>query len=79
MYSQVQTVTSNAFTGIASTLTDFFTTGKSNYSDFLFHFPQGIAQMLTNWLWLMGMKSAFGGTIIGAFFGFQVVVFGPRF
>jgi hypothetical protein len=31
----------------------FFTTGKSNFSDFLSTFLKGIAQMLTNWLWLM--------------------------
>lgn len=71
VYSQVQTVTSNAFTGMASTLTDFFTTGKSNFSDFLSTFLKGIAQMLTQLALVNGMKSAFGGTGIGAFFGFS--------
>lgn len=71
VYSQVQTVTSNAFTGMASTLTDFFTTGKSNFSDFLSSFLKGIAQMLTQLALVNGMKSAFGGTGIGAFFGFS--------
>lgn len=70
VYSQVQTITSNAFTGMASTLTDFFTTGKSNFSDFLTTFLKGIAQMLTQLALVNGMKSAFGGTGIGAFFGF---------
>ena len=70
VYSQVQTVTTNAFTGMASTLTDFFTTGKSNFSDFLSTFLKGIAQMLTQLVLINGMKSAFGGTGIGAFFGF---------
>ncbi|OUF17322.1 hypothetical protein AZ021_001991 [Enterobacter ludwigii] len=71
VYSQVQTVTSNAFTGMASTLTDFFTTGKSNFSDFMTTFLKGIAQMLTQLALVNGMKSAFGGTSIGAFFGFS--------
>ncbi|WP_436907897.1 phage tail tape measure protein [Enterobacter kobei] len=70
VYSQVQTITSNAFTGMASTLTDFFTTGKSNFSDFLSTFLKGIAQMLTQLALVNGMKSALGGTGIGAFFGF---------
>ncbi|MEB7372776.1 phage tail tape measure protein [Enterobacter hormaechei] len=70
VYSQVQTITSNAFAGMASTLTDFFTTGKSNFSDFLTTFLKGIAQMLTQLALVNGMKSAFGGTSIGAFFGF---------
>ncbi|ELE9703996.1 phage tail tape measure protein [Enterobacter cloacae] len=71
VYSQVQTVTSNAFAGMASTLTDFFTTGKSNFSDFLSTFLKGIAQMLTQLALVNGMKSAFGGTAIGNFFGIQ--------
>ncbi|HHI1837662.1 TPA: phage tail tape measure protein [Enterobacter cloacae] len=71
VYSQVQTVTSNAFTGMASTLTDFFTTGKSNFSDFLSTFLKGIAQMLTQLALVNVMKSAFGGTAIGNFFGIQ--------
>ena len=56
---------------MASTLTDFFTTGKSNFSDFLSTFLKGIAQMLTQLALVNGMKSAFGGTGIGAFFGFS--------
>lgn len=71
VYSQVQTITSNAFTGMASTLTDFFTTGKSNFSDFLTTFLKGTAQMLTQLALVNGMKSAFGGTAIGNFFGIQ--------
>lgn len=79
VYSQVQTITSNAFTGMASTLTDFFTTGKSNFSDFLSTFLKGIAQMLTQLALVNGMKSAFGGTGIGAFFGFSGGGLVPRF
>lgn len=71
VYSQVQTLTSNAFTGMASTLTDFFTTGKSNFSDFLSTFLKGIAQMLTQLALVNGMKSAFGGTWFGNFLGIK--------
>lgn len=71
VYSQVQTLTSNAFTGMASTLTDFFTTGKANFSDFLTTFLKGTARMLTQWALVNGMKSAFGGTSFGSFFGFS--------
>lgn len=71
VYSQVQTITSNTFTGMASTLTDFFTTGKSNFSDFLSTFLKGIVQMLTQLALVNGMKSAFGGTAMGNFFGIQ--------
>lgn len=71
VYSQVQTITSNAFTGMASTLTDFFTTGKANFSDFLTTFLKGTAQMLTQLALVNGMKSAFGGTSFGSFFGFS--------
>lgn len=71
VYSQVQTLTSNAFTGMASTLTDFFTTGKANFSDFLTTFLKGTARMLTQLALVNGMKSAFGGTSFGSFFGFS--------
>ncbi|MDZ5682856.1 phage tail tape measure protein [Enterobacter hormaechei] len=71
VYSQVQTLTSNTFTGMASTLTDFFTTGKANFSDFLTTFLKGTAQMLTQLALVNGMKSAFGGTSFGSFFGFS--------
>lgn len=71
VYSQVQTLTSNAFTGMASTLTDFFTTGKANFSDFLTTFLKVTARMLTQLALVNGMKSAFGGTSFGSFFGFS--------
>ncbi|WP_253378486.1 phage tail tape measure protein [unidentified bacterial endosymbiont] len=69
VYSQIQTITSNAFTGMASSLTDFFTTGKANFSDFLTTFLKGTAQMLVQLAMVNSMKSAFGGTGIGAIFG----------
>ena len=49
--------------GIAQMLTQL--------SDFLSTFLKGIAQMLTQLALVNGMKSAFGGTAIGNFFGIQ--------
>ena len=71
VYGQMQTLSSNAFTGMASTLTDYFTTGKASFTDFLTTFLKGTAQMLTQLAMVNGMKSAFGGTGIGAFLGFS--------
>lgn len=71
VYGQVQTLSTNAFTGMASSLTDFFTTGKANFTDFLTTFLKGTAQMLVQLTMVNSMKSAFGGTAIGNFFGIQ--------
>ncbi|WP_270503783.1 phage tail tape measure protein [Kluyvera ascorbata] len=71
VYGQVQTLSTNAFTGMASSLTNFFTTGKANFTDFLTTFLKGTAQMLVQLAMVNSMKSAFGGTTIGNFFGIQ--------
>jgi phage tail tape measure protein, lambda family len=71
VYGQVQTLSTNVFTGMASSLTDFFTTGKANFTDFLTTFLKGTAQMLVQLAMVNSMKSAFGGTAVGAFFGFS--------
>lgn len=71
VYGQMQNISQSAFTGMASTLTDFFTTGKASFSDFLTTFLKGIAQMLVQLAMVNSMKSAFGGTAVGAFFGFS--------
>lgn len=71
VYSQVQDISAQAFSGMASTLTDFFTTGKADFKDFLTTFLKGIAQMLTQLALVSSMKSAFGGTAVGSFFGFS--------
>lgn len=71
VYGQMQNLSQSAFTGMASTLTDFFTTGKANFTDFLSTFLKGIAQMLVQLAMVNSMKSAFGGTAVGAFFGFS--------
>lgn len=69
-YSQVEGVTRNAFTGMASTLTDFFTTGKASFKDFLTTFLKGTVQMITQLALLNSMKMVADGTRFGAFLGF---------
>ncbi len=71
VYGQMQSLSTNAFTGMASTLTDYFTTGKASFTEFLTTFLKGTAQMLTQLALVNGMKSAFGGTAVGNFFGIQ--------
>lgn len=71
VYGQMQNLSTNAFTGMASTLTDYFTTGKASFTEFLTTFLKGTAQMLTQLAMINGMKSAFGGTAVGNFFGIQ--------
>jgi lambda family phage tail tape measure protein len=71
VFGQMQNISQSAFTGMASTLTDFFTTGKASFTDFLTTFLKGIAQMLVQLAMVNSMKSAFGGTAVGAFFGFS--------
>lgn len=71
VYDQMQNLSTSAFTGMASTLTDYFTTGKASFTEFLTTFLKGTAQMLTQLAMINGMKSAFGGTAVGNFFGIQ--------
>lgn len=71
VYGQMQNISQSAFTGMASTLTDYFTTGKASFTEFLTTFLKGTAQMLTQLALVNGMKSAFGGTAVGNFFGIQ--------
>lgn len=71
VYGQMQNISQSAFTGMASTLTDYFTTGKASFTEFLTTFLKGTAQMLTQLALVNGMKSALGGTAVGNFFGIQ--------
>ena len=71
VYGQMQNISQSAFKGMASTLTDYFTTGKASFTEFLTTFLKGTAQMLTQLAMVNGMKSAFGGTSFGSFFGFS--------
>lgn len=70
MYSQVQQISQNAFTGMSSQLTDFLTSGKSNFKDFLSTFLKGTIQMISQLMILKTMKSTLGGTWAGSLLGF---------
>lgn len=70
VYSQVQQISQGAFTGMSSQLTDFLTTGKSNFKDFLTTFLKGIVQMVSQLAVLRTAKAALGGTAVGSFLGF---------
>lgn len=69
-YAQVQQISQSAFTGMSSQLTDFLTSGKSNFKDFLSTFLKGIVQMISQLMILKTMKSALGGTWAGSLLGF---------
>lgn len=71
VYSQVQQISQGAFTGMSSQLTDFLTTGKSNFKDFLTTFLKGIVQMVSQLAVLRTAKAALGGTAVGSFLGFS--------
>ncbi|PRD13972.1 phage tail tape measure protein [Pantoea coffeiphila] len=71
VYGQVEGVTKTAFTGMSSTLTDFITTGKASFKDFLTTFLKGIVQITTQMALLNSMKMVTGGTSFGALLGFD--------
>lgn len=58
VYGQVKNISQNAFTGMATTLTNFLTTGKASFKDFLSTFLTGITQMITQ---LLVMKTIQAG------------------
>ncbi|MEN3754366.1 phage tail tape measure C-terminal domain-containing protein [Mangrovibacter sp. SLW1] len=72
-------VSKSAFTGMATQLTDFLTTGKSNFKDFLATFLKGIVQMISQLLVLKAIKSSIGGTAFGSFLGFSSGGYVPAF
>lgn len=70
VYSQVQQISQNAFAGMSSQLTDFLTTGKSDFKDFVSSFLKGIVQIISQLTVLRTAKAALGGTAFGSFLGF---------
>ncbi|WP_353614094.1 phage tail tape measure protein [Mangrovibacter phragmitis] len=79
VYAQFADVSKSAFTGMATQLTDFLTTGKSNFKDFLATFLKGIVQMISQLLVLKAIKSSIGGTAFGSFMGFSSGGYVPAF
>lgn len=67
----IANVTQGAFMNMSNSLSDFFITGKANFSDFLTTFLKGITQMLTQLAVLNAAKAAFGGTAFGNLLGIK--------
>ncbi|ELY5803489.1 phage tail tape measure protein [Cronobacter sakazakii] len=68
VYSQMQDISKQAFTGMASTMTDFFTTGKASFTDFLNTFLKGIVQMINQLVvfnTIQGAARSMSGSKIG--------------
>lgn len=67
----IATLTQGAFMDMSKSLSDFFITGKAQFSDFLTTFLKGITQMLTQLALLNTAKAAFGGTVFGNLLGIK--------
>ena len=73
VYANLAHISQSAFSGMSSSLADFFITGKANFSDFLSTFFKGITQMLTQIALVNAAKSAAG------MFGFSTGGAVPQF
>lgn len=60
VYDNVASVSQGAFSAISNSLTDFFTTGKANFNDYLTTFLKGVTQMLTQLALVQAAKGAAG-------------------
>lgn len=61
VYSNIGSITQNAFNGMATVLTDFVMTGKASFSDFARSVISDITSMLIKMALFNAMSSAFGG------------------
>ncbi|WP_322113964.1 phage tail tape measure C-terminal domain-containing protein, partial [Escherichia coli] len=61
VYTNIGDITKNAFSGMASVLTDFVMTGKASFSDFAKSVINDITSMLIKMALFNAMSSAFGG------------------
>lgn len=61
VYSNIGSITQNAFNGMATVLTDFVMTGKSSFSDFAKSVINDITSMLIKMALFNAMSAAFGG------------------
>ena len=61
VYSNIGSITKNAFNGMASVLTDFVMTGKASFSDFARSVISDITSMLIKMALFNAMSAAFGG------------------
>jgi lambda family phage tail tape measure protein len=61
VYSNIGSITKNAFNGMATVLTDFVMTGKASFSDFARSVISDITSMLIKMALFNAMSAAFGG------------------
>lgn len=61
VYSNIGSITQNAFNGMATVLTDFVMTGKASFSDFARSVISDITSMLIKMSLFNAMSAAFGG------------------
>lgn len=61
VYSNIGSITQNAFSGMASVLTDFVVTGKASFSDFAKSVITDITNMLIKMALFNSLSAAFGG------------------
>ena len=61
VYSNIGSITQNAFNGMATVLTDFVMTGKASFSDFAKSVISDITSMLIKMALFNAMSAAFGG------------------
>lgn len=61
VYSNIGSITQNAFNGMATALTDFVMTGKASFSDFARSVISDITSMLIKMALFNAMSAAFGG------------------
>ncbi|AKJ73003.1 putative tail length tape-measure protein [Klebsiella phage PKP126] len=61
VYSNIGSITQNAFNGMATVLTDFVMTGKASFSDFARSVISDITSMLIRMALFNAMSAAFGG------------------
>ncbi|HGN1294629.1 TPA: phage tail tape measure protein, partial [Proteus mirabilis] len=70
VYGNVAQITQSTFQGMSNTVADFFLTAKFNITDFTKTFLEMTTKMIMQMAMLNAMKSAFGGSAVGNFFGF---------
>ncbi|HIF5514565.1 tape measure protein [Pasteurella multocida] len=64
-------ITGRALNGMTDALTDFVMTGKANFADLARSIIADLARMIIKMMIFNALKSAFGGTSIGSFLGFE--------
>lgn len=59
VYGQMETLSKNAFSSMGKALTEYITTGKANFNDFLMTFLKGTLKMISQLLLVKAIESSF--------------------